>query len=108
MRELLTGCMLQLISLRLRQLRSRWRPAQAFGLSSGHALRAFRWGGAHGFRLRCATTGAPVPGKLFLSAVMAWFLQQWSMGAAIYLALVGGGLTAAFLLTVLLRGIRLI
>jgi len=39
---------------------------------------------------------------------MAWFLQQWTMGAAIYLALVGGGLTAAFLLTVVLRGIRLI
>lgn len=31
-----------------------------------------------------------------------------SMGVAIYLALVGGGLTAAFLLTVVLRGIRLI
>lgn len=30
------------------------------------------------------------------------------MGVAIYLALVGGGLTAAFLLTVVLRGIRLI
>jgi hypothetical protein len=39
---------------------------------------------------------------------MAGFLQLWSMGAAIYLALVGGGLTAAFLLTVVLRGIRLI
>jgi hypothetical protein len=39
---------------------------------------------------------------------MAGFLQQWTMGAAIYLALVGGGLTAAFLLTVVLRGIRLI
>lgn len=30
------------------------------------------------------------------------------MGAAIYLALVGGGLTAAFVLTVILRGVRLI
>ena len=50
----------------------------------------------------------PDPGEPFRSAVMARFLQQWSMGAAIYLALVGGGLTAAFLLTVLLRGIRLI
>jgi hypothetical protein len=30
------------------------------------------------------------------------------MAAAIYLALVGGGLTAAVLLTVVLRGIRLI
>jgi hypothetical protein len=39
---------------------------------------------------------------------MAGFLQLWSMSAAIYLALVGGGLTAAFLLTVLLRAIRLI
>jgi len=39
---------------------------------------------------------------------MAGLLQQWSMGAAIYLALVGGGLTAAFLLTVVLRGVRLI
>jgi hypothetical protein len=39
---------------------------------------------------------------------MAGLLQQWSMGAAIYLALVGGGIAAAFLLTVLLRGIRLI
>ncbi len=39
---------------------------------------------------------------------MAWFLQHGSMGVAIYLALVGGGLTAAFLLTVVLRGIRLI
>jgi hypothetical protein len=39
---------------------------------------------------------------------MAGFSQQLSMGAAIYLALVGGGLTAAVLLTVLLRGIRLI
>jgi len=39
---------------------------------------------------------------------MAWFLHQGPMGAAIYLALVGGGLTAAVLLTVVLRGIRLI
>jgi hypothetical protein len=39
---------------------------------------------------------------------MAWFPQRWTMGVAIYLALVGGGLTAAFLLTVVLRGIRLI
>ena len=30
------------------------------------------------------------------------------MGAAIYLALVGGGLTAAFLATVILRGVKLI
>jgi hypothetical protein len=30
------------------------------------------------------------------------------MGALIYLALVGGGITAAFLLTLVLRGIRLI
>jgi hypothetical protein len=30
------------------------------------------------------------------------------MAAAYYLALVGGGLTAAFVLTVLLKGIRLI
>jgi hypothetical protein len=30
------------------------------------------------------------------------------MGAVIYLALVGGGITAAFLLTLVLRGIRLI
>ena len=30
------------------------------------------------------------------------------MGAVIYLALLGGGLTAAFLLTVVLRRIRLI
>ncbi|MFZ9752926.1 MAG: cytochrome B6 [Cyanobium sp.] len=30
------------------------------------------------------------------------------MGAAIYLGLVGGGLTVAFLLNVILRGIRLI
>lgn len=52
--------------------------------------------------------GLLVPGEPFRSAVMAGFLQQWSMGAAIYLALVGGGLTAAFLLTLVLRGIRLI
>jgi hypothetical protein len=39
---------------------------------------------------------------------MAKFCSSGPMGAAIYLALVGGGLTAAFLLTVLLRGIRLI
>lgn len=43
-----------------------------------------------------------------LSALMAWFLQHGPMGVAIYLALMGGGLTAAFLLTVVLRGIRLI
>jgi hypothetical protein len=30
------------------------------------------------------------------------------MGAAIYLALVGGGLATAFLATVVLRGVRLI
>ena len=30
------------------------------------------------------------------------------MGAAIYLALVGGGLTAAFLASVILRGVKLI
>lgn len=30
------------------------------------------------------------------------------MGAPFYLALVGGGLTAAYLVTVVLRGIRLI
>ena len=39
---------------------------------------------------------------------MAWFLKQRPMGVAIYLALVGGGLTATVLLTVVLRGIRLI
>ena len=42
------------------------------------------------------------------SAVMGMSFSAWPMGAAIYLALVGGGLTAAFLLTVVLRGIRLI
>ena len=52
--------------------------------------------------------GRPAPAEPVRSAVMAGFLQQWFMGAAIYLALVGGGLTAAFLLTVVLRGIRLI
>jgi hypothetical protein len=31
-----------------------------------------------------------------------------SMGVALYLALVGGGLTAAFLATVVLKGVRLI
>lgn len=30
------------------------------------------------------------------------------MGVAIYLALVGGGLTAAFLATVVLRGVKLL
>lgn len=30
------------------------------------------------------------------------------MGVALYLALVGGGLTAAFLATVVLKGVRLI
>jgi len=30
------------------------------------------------------------------------------MGAAIYLALVGGGLTAAFLASVILKGVKLI
>ena len=53
---------------------------------------------------RCLQT----PSEPFRSAVITGFSQQLSMGAAIYLALVGGGLTAAFLLTVLLRGIRLI
>lgn len=31
-----------------------------------------------------------------------------TMGVALYLALVGGGLTAAFLATVVLKGVRLI
>jgi len=31
-----------------------------------------------------------------------------AMGAAIYLALVGGGLTAAFLASVILKGVKLI
>jgi len=42
------------------------------------------------------------------SAVMARPVQGCPMAAVIYLALVGGGLTAAVLLTVVLRGIRLI
>jgi hypothetical protein len=39
---------------------------------------------------------------------MKAFLAAASVGVVIYLALVGGGLTAAFLATVLLKGIRLI
>ena len=35
-------------------------------------------------------------------------LQAKSMGAAIYLALLGGGLSAAVVLTLVLRGVRLI
>ena len=35
-------------------------------------------------------------------------LSVASMGVALYLALVGGGLTAAFLATVVLKGVRLI
>jgi hypothetical protein len=63
----------------------------------------------HGFGLRCTTAGAASPRRTLPFCCNGQvFLQQWSMGAAIYLALVGGGLTAAFLLTVLLRGIRLI
>ena len=58
--------------------------------------------------------GQPVRALLYRrSAVPAlccngWVAEWTAMGAVIYLALVGGGLTAAFLLTVLLRGIRLI
>ncbi len=39
---------------------------------------------------------------------MATLVRGCPLAAAIYLALVGGGLTAAVLLTVVLRGIRLI
>lgn len=39
---------------------------------------------------------------------MKAFLAEASVGVVIYLALVGGGLTAAFLATVVLKGIRLI
>ena len=42
------------------------------------------------------------------SALMAPLLSAAAMGVAIYLALVAGGLTAAYLATVVLRGIRLI
>lgn len=42
------------------------------------------------------------------SAVMMAFLAVASVGVVIYLALVGGGLTAAFLATVVLKGVRLI
>lgn len=39
---------------------------------------------------------------------MAVCFPSVTMGVALYLALVGGGLTAAFLASVVLRGIRLI
>ena len=39
---------------------------------------------------------------------MACSLETAPMGVAIYLALVGGGLTAAFLATVVLKGVKLI
>jgi hypothetical protein len=39
---------------------------------------------------------------------MAGILIRSVMGAALYLALLAGGLTAAFLATVILRGVRLI
>jgi len=39
---------------------------------------------------------------------MKAFLAAASVGVVIYLALVGGGLTAAYLATVVLKGIRLI
>ncbi len=42
------------------------------------------------------------------SAVMIPFLAAAAVGVVIYLALVGGGLTAAFLATVVLKGVRLI
>jgi hypothetical protein len=42
------------------------------------------------------------------SAVMIPFLAVAAVGVVIYLALVGGGLTAAFLATVVLKGVRLI
>lgn len=42
------------------------------------------------------------------SAVMAASFCTAPMGVALYLALVGGGLTAAFMAAVVLRGIRLI
>ena len=42
------------------------------------------------------------------SAVMASFLAAEAMGVLFYLAMVGGGLTAAFLATVVLKGVRLI
>jgi len=42
------------------------------------------------------------------SALMAPFIAAAAMGVAIYLALVAGGLTAAYLATVVLRGIKLI
>ncbi|MDM7954408.1 MAG: cytochrome b6-f complex subunit 6 [Cyanobium sp. CZS 25K] len=39
---------------------------------------------------------------------MRAFLAAAAVGVVIYLALVGGGLTAAFLATVVLKGVRLI
>jgi hypothetical protein len=39
---------------------------------------------------------------------MASFLAAEAMGVLFYLAMVGGGLTAAFLATVVLKGVRLI
>ncbi len=42
------------------------------------------------------------------SAVMASFLAAAAVGVVFYLALVGGGLTAAFLATVVLKGVKLI
>lgn len=42
------------------------------------------------------------------SAVMATTSNRRPMGAAIYLALVGGGLVAAFAFSLVLRGIKLI
>jgi hypothetical protein len=39
---------------------------------------------------------------------MITFLAAAAVGVVIYLALVGGGLTAAFLATVVLKGVRLI
>ena len=61
--------------------------------------------------MSCRSTASPKAvgmGGGGSSAVMIGFLAAAAVGVVFYLALVGGWLTAAFLATVVLKGIRLI
>jgi len=55
---------------------------------------------------RPSAPASPFSGLLSAVIPRSFFWQ--AMGAAIYLALVGGGLVAAFAITVVLRGVKLI
>lgn len=80
-------------------------------LSDGKCVNPRGGGRGTEFRLRLCRSMAGLPSPTPLPERLCCNGSRFpvaSMGVALYLALVGGGLTAAFLATVVLKGVRLI